>query len=318
MRLITGGSGYLGIALTHFLLDKGFEVRGFDLKKSPLLPENIDFFQGDIRDERAVMKACAGISHVYHLAALLPQRKAPPKIMRAVHMGGTENVLRAAAEHNVQRVVFLSSSEVYGKMKIVPCPEDAPRNPLGEYARNKIECEAICERYAKEKGLKISILRPPTLIGPGILDDAILLMMKELRRGGIFPVIGSGRNRVQALDVMDCAQAVFVCGEKPEAIGEVFNIGCSEVPTLMEIAVEMKKYAGTRVKIIRVPAAIGINLLRLLNLFGVSPMMPEHYELLTSSYMMDTTKIKKKLGWAPEKTYLQSARNMYDWYLNKL
>lgn len=320
MRLITGGSGYLGIFLARRLVEKKIGVRVFDLNRSPLLSEKtekIEFFKGDVRDAGAVSEACEGVTHVYHLAALIPQRKAAAGVMRAVHVGGTENVLRACVERRVEKMVFLSSSEAYGRMKIIPCPEDAPKNPLNEYGRNKIECEKLCERYAKEAGVRYSILRPPTLIGPEISEEGILLMLKSLSKGGVLPVIGGGKNRVAALDVRDCAEAVFICGERPEAVGQTFNVACKDSPTLLEIAEGMKKIAGTGVKVIRIPAAVGINALRLLNLFGLSPIMPDHYELLTDDFVLDTSKIRDTLGWKPEKSYMESSRDMYEWYLKE-
>lgn len=317
MRLVTGGSGFLGIALARLLLDEGYEVRVFDMKRSPLLPEKAGFFEGDIRDRKAVAAACEGASHVYHLAALLPQSKAPKKVMRAVHVGGALNVLDACVEKNVQSVVYLSSTEVYGRMTAIPCPEDAPGNPVGEYGRNKVEGEKLCLRYVREKGLRISILRPPTLIGPGIAEEGINKLMGQLRRGGVLPVVGRGKNRVQALDVRDCARAVFLCGGKPEAAGEIFNVRCDDVPTMLEMALEMKRTAGTRVKIIRIPAAVGINAFRLLNVFDLSPVRPEHYELMMYDFVSDTSKIKNMLGWKPEKTYAESAADMYEWFLKE-
>lgn len=315
MRLITGGSGFLGIAMARLLVEKGCGVRVFDLKRSEDLPDSVDFFSGDIRDAGAVMDACAGVSHVYHFAALLPQRKASKKMMREVHIGGTENVLRACEKQKVESVVSLSSTETYGKMKTIPCPEDAPQNPIGEYGRNKVSCEKLCMFYVKGKGLRISIVRPPTLIGPGILDEGIIMMMEQVRRGGVLPIIGGGGNRAQALDVRDCAEAVFLCGERPEAEGEAFNVSCGDVPTMLEMAEAMKKKAGTNVKIIKVPAAIGINALRLLNLFDASPIRPEHYELMTSDFVSNITKIGNMLGWKPEKSYSDSVADMYDWHL---
>ncbi|MEW5946193.1 MAG: NAD(P)-dependent oxidoreductase [bacterium] len=317
MRLITGGSGFLGAALARLLLEKGLDVRVFDLKPSPALPPEVDFRRGDVRDPDAVADAVRGASHVYHLAALLPQRKAPRRLMRAVHVGGTENVLNACAEHGAAGMVFLSSSEVYGKMKVIPSPEDAPKKPLAEYGRNKLETESLCLRFAERHPLALSILRPPTLIGPGIFDEGIKMMMNQVRKGAPLPIIGAGKNRVQALDVGDCASAVFACGESPRAASEIFNARADDVPSLLEVTTALVKHAGSKSKIIKVPAALGVNALRLLNVFGLSPMRPEHFELLTRDHVMDTRKIKEKLGWAPRWSYLESVKEMYDWFVRE-
>lgn len=317
MHLITGGSGYLGIALARQLVNDGQKTRVYDLKRSPLLPGDSEFIGGDIRDADAVAAACEGATRVYHLAALIPQRKASRAVCRAVHVHGTRHVLDGCVKHGVERVVFLSSSEVYGHMEMTPCPETAPPAPLNEYGRNKVECEAMCAEYGKAHDLKIAILRPPTLIGTGITDDGILLMLKALERGSVFPIIGNGENRVHALDVDDCAAVVRLCAEEPRAVGGTFNVGCAGVPSLYEIAVGMKKIAHSSVIVLRVPAALGIGILRVLSILGISPIMPDHFELMTGDFVLDTSKIKNELGWVPSKTYFQSAEAMYNWYIKE-
>lgn len=318
MRVIIGGSGYLGVFLARRLRELGFPVRVFDLNRSPLLPGDVDFVGGDIRDTAAVGRACDGADRVYHLAALIPQRKAPLEVVRGVHILGTENVLRACVDHRVDRVVFLSSSEVYGRMRVIPCPEDAPLRPINEYGRNKVEGEEMCAHYGAEHGLRIAILRPPTLIGPEISEEGLLLMLKTIRDGGVLPVIGSGRNRVNALDVRDCADVVIQCGDRPEAVGQTFNISCDGVPDLLEIAAALKKHARSKVKVIRIPAPVGLAALRLLYSLNLSPIMPDHFDLLIHDAILDISRIKSVLGWSPSRTYLESSRDMYDWYVQSL
>lgn len=314
MRLITGGCGYLGIALARYLLKKECEVRIFDRDKSPELPDGTEFIEGDIRDAQAVSDACRGVTHVYHLAAMLPQSRAPRGLMRAVHIGGAENMLIAAMRHGVSSMVYLSSVEAYGRMAMIPCPEDAPLNPFGEYGRNKVACEAMCRTFSDEHGLRISIIRPPTLIGPGIRDAGVFMMLRALSRGGVIPIIGSGRNRVQALDVRDAARAVFLCGEKSEAAGRVYNVRCDDTPSMRDIARILIEHADTGARMVRIPARAGIGALRIIDFIGLSPVVADHYELITGEFITDTTRIKNELGWTPRWTYAASLREMYDWY----
>lgn len=315
MRLITGGSGFLGTALARLLVSNGLKARVFDMKRPAQLPAGVEFFQGDIRDAKSVSSACEGAARVYHLAALLPQSKAPVNIMRAVNVGGTRNVLDACAKHGVDAMVYLSSVEVYGRMGDTPCPEDAPKNPVGEYGRTKLECEALCLARAKEAGLHVAILRPPTLIGPGVTDKGVLTMMRGVRDGGAFPLVDGGRNRVQALDARDCAAAVLLIGDRSAAAGEAFNVrAAGDVPSVRELARALKKHARSRVTLIEIPAPLAIGALRFLDALGLSPIVPEHFEQMADNFISDTTKIENRLGWTPEKTYIESACDMYDWF----
>ena len=314
MRLITGGSGFLGIALARYLLKKDCDVRVFDKNKSPELPGQVEFIEGDIRDARAVSGACRGMTHLYHLAAMLPRSRAPRSLMREVHLGGLENVLAAAMMHGVSSMVYLSSVEAYGRMAMIPCPEDAPLNPVGEYGRNKAAGEVICRAFFDDRGLHISILRPPTLIGPGIQEPGVFMMMRALKRGGVIPIIGSGRNRVQALDVRDAARAVYICGEKAEAAGRTYNVRCDDTPSMREIVRILIDHADTGARMVRIPARAGVGALRFLDLFGLSPMVADHYELMAEEFIADTTRIKKELGWTPRWTYAESLKEMYGWY----
>jgi nucleoside-diphosphate-sugar epimerase len=171
---------------------------------------------------------------VHHLAALIPQRRADPETMRAVNVGGTKNVLDAARAAGVRRVVFLSSVEVFGVPAIVPCPEDGPLAPLGEYGRNKIAAEALC-REAAAQGLEVVILRPPTIVGPGLEEPFLVGLMAAIRDGRPVTLLGDGRNRFQFVHAEDVVSACLLAADHPAAVGEVFHIGSADVPPIREM-----------------------------------------------------------------------------------
>ena len=199
--LVTGAAGFLGQHLVHRLLERGDKVRALDIS----VPEGFaagaemtaggvrgkgwiagdisgaEWIAADIRDAEAVASACKDMDTVYHLASLIPQRKANIETMRAVNIGGTKNVLDAARNAGLRRVIYLSSVEIFGVPKVVPCPEDGELAPLGEYGRNKIEAERLC-REACAAGFPVVMLRPPTITGSGLDEPFILSLLSAIQK----------------------------------------------------------------------------------------------------------------------------------------
>lgn len=312
-HLVTGASGFFGQSLVNFLVSTGHRVRAFDLQPAPF-PPGVEFAPGDIRDAGVVERACAGVDVVHHLAALLPQRRATRPVMQAVNVGGTRNLLEAAKRQGVRRVVFLSSTEIYGRPRVLPCPEDAESHPLGEYGRNKVEAEALCHDFS-ENGLDVAVLRPPTIVGPGIPDRMLLKMMELLRTGGTYPLPGAGANRVALISARDCARACLLAAESPRAPGGAFNIAAEEKPpTVREMARSLIEHAGTRVRTVSVPPALILAGLEFLHLFGLSPLEREHYLLLHRDYYFDLKRSREVLGWRAEHSTVGAVVEMYEWY----
>ncbi len=327
LHLVTGASGFLGRALVELLVSEGHRVRAFDLalpggrggehpqvRLEPDLPRGAEFVRGDIRDARAVEEACRGADAVHHLVALLPQKRAPRPLMQAVNVGGTRNVLEGAKRQKARRVVFLSSTEVYGRPRTLPCPEDAEPWPLGEYGRNKVEAEALCRDYGRD-GLEVVVLRPPTIVGPRIPDRMLLRMMELLRTGGTYPLPGSGANRVALLSARDCARACLVASESPRAPEGVFNIAAEErPPTVRELAEALIAHAGTRIRMFSVPPSLVLGGLEFLHILGLSPLEREHYLLLHRDYYFGLRRSREMLGWKAQQSTREAMVEMFEWY----
>ncbi len=168
MDLVTGGAGFVGSHLARRLMEKGRDVRVFDIEKSPYLPEGVDFVQGDMRDYQAVRKAAKGAEVVYHLAFVQSLSKRPESEKWQVNFGGTENFLRAAVENEVKRFVFTSTIEVYSPFPPFRAPETAPSDrPFGWYGRHKKACEELCWHYHYQYNLPVAMMRMPTICGRG-------------------------------------------------------------------------------------------------------------------------------------------------------
>lgn len=315
MDLVTGGTGFLGRTLVNELVKRGKKVRVFDLEKLIELPSEVEFIKGDIRDYQVVEKACEDIDVVYHLVALMPQRKADKKTMVDVNVVGTENVLKASLEKGLKKVVFLSSSEVYGAPEKIPITEDSKLNPIGEYGKNKVEAEKLCLKYYKEKGLPVVILRPMTIVGPGIDIEPFPTILERGSKGKALFMIGDGSQRFQMVDVVDCAEACILAAEKDEATEEIFNLGSESVPSFRELAEEIKKHAQSKSRIYSVNPKLAKAFLRILDIFGLSPLEKDHYMLIEIEFVLDISKAKKILGWSPRKNNFQMAKEIFDWYI---
>jgi nucleoside-diphosphate-sugar epimerase len=210
--LITGGSGFLGINLTRYLLNKGHEVICYDIADFDY-PERdrITFIKADIRDRAALDRAMPGVHIVVHTAAALPLYS--KEDIYTTDVIGTRNVVEAAYQAGVERLIHISSTAVYGIPDHHPLYEDDPLHGVGPYGEAKIEAERICLEY-RQKGMCIPIIRPKSFIGPERLG-VFALLYDWARDGRGFPVLGNGKNRYQYLDVEDLCDAIYLCATLP-------------------------------------------------------------------------------------------------------
>lgn len=316
MILITGGSGFLGAALARRLIESGERVRNLDITAPPETLQGCEFFQGDIRDARRVEEACRGCSAVFHSVGIMPQARAPRAVMQAVNVGGTRNVLDGAVKNGVTRVIFASSAEVYGFPERIPIPEDSRKAPIGEYGRNKLEAEGMCLDDMKHHGLETVILRPSTLIGPGITEPLFLRFLGLASRDKPLFYLSPGTSLFQMTSLSDCVEACIRAWKTPGIGGEAFNIGADGTLPMKEQIMELKARAGIRSRVFPLPAGPVKLAMRLLHPLGLSPLEPDHFHLADVDYVMDCNKAKTLLGWAPAKTNLDMIAEAFDWYKN--
>ena len=200
LSLITGGAGFIGSNMVRFLLDKGQKVRvldNFETGKRENLAEvadRIELIEGDIRDMDAVKRAVKGAEIVYHLAALgsVPRSMKDPATTHDVNVNGTFNVLMAARDEKVKRIVFSSSSSVYGQSKVLPQHEDLPLAPISPYGATKAIAEIYFRSFYETYGFQSSCLRYYNVFGPrqdptSQYAAAIPLFVSSLSLLGKFP-----------------------------------------------------------------------------------------------------------------------------------
>lgn len=313
---ITGGSGFLGINLIRYLLEKGDEIVSFDIVPFDY-PEKtkITAVVGDIRDKNAVEKAMERADIVVHCAAALPLYK--KEDIFSTDIDGSRNVLEAAYKHKVDRFIHISSTAVYGIPDHHPLYEDDTLIGVGPYGISKVKTEKVCEDFRK-KGMCVTIIRPKSFIGPERLG-VFALLYDWAKDGHHFPMIGSGNNRYQLLDVEDLCTAIYLCTIKEKKlVNDTFNIGAKEYTTMKEDYQVVLDKAGFGKKIIGFPAAPVIWGLRILEALRISPLYKWVYETASKDSFVSIEKAEKKLGWKPKYSNKDALLRNYQWYLDNL
>jgi nucleoside-diphosphate-sugar epimerase len=314
--LVTGGAGFLGINLVRYLLGRGYEVVSLDIAPFDY-PERdrIVEVRGDIRRRGDVDRAMQGVDVVVHTAAALPLYK--PADIYSTDIDGLRTVLASAQAHGVNRVVHISSTAVYGIPDHHPLVEDDALDGVGPYGEAKVMAEQICLEF-RAKGMCIPIIRPKSFVGPERLG-VFALFYDWARDGKSFPVLGSGNNRYQLLDVEDLCDAIFLTMTGDcEKVNDVFNIGAKEFTTLKQDYQAVLDYAGYGRKIVSLPAAPMIWTLRFLEALKLSPLYRWVYETVTEDSFVSIEKAEAVLGFAPKYSNQDALIRNYQWYLDHL
>jgi len=311
--LVTGGAGFMGINLVRYLLQRGYAVRSLDIAPFSY-PEHgqVEVMQGDVRDPATVDRAVRDVDLIFHCAAALP--RSPADDIQSSILDGTRNVLAAALSHGIARVIYISSTAVYGIPDHHPLREEDRLDGVGPYGKAKIEAEACCEAFRRE-GLCVPILRPKSFVGPERLG-IFAILYDWAADGRHFPLIGKGDNRYQLLDVEDLCQACLLCATAPaEIANETFNVGAKVFGTMREDFQAVLDRAGHGKRIIRLPLGPAVQALRLLEALHLSPLYQWVYETAGTDSFVSCERIETRLGFAAQFSNREALLRNYQWYL---
>ncbi len=313
MYLVTGGSGFFGQHLIQVLRSHGCAVKSLDILPPSERCDGVEYVTVDVRSEQALRAHFQAGDIVIHNAALVPLAH-DPKGFWEVNVEGTRNVLKVALEKGIKKVVFISSSSVYG----IPATgegitEETPQAPFESYGQSKAEAEHICQAY-KDR-LDISIVRPRTIVGPGRMG-LLSLLFEWVKAGTPIAILGNGKNRYQLIAGKELAEVVWLISSRP-CKGEDFNAGTSQFGTLESDLQTFLQRVQSSSKILKIPgwfARVSLPLLRVLRLV---PFASYQYHVADKDIWFRTDKLKQWLDFVPTESNADVLVETYEWYIKQ-
>jgi len=262
---VTGGAGFIGSHLVKNLVEHGDEIIVIDnlntgkKKNIEKFSEKIDFFEVDIRDFNAIEDILKNVDGIFHEAALASVQDSfrIPDEFFDVNVKGTENIFKIGKKLGI-KVVYASSSSVYGNPIQVPIKESDGKNPFNPYAKTKLEDDELAEKYARN-GLKVIGLRYFNVFGPGQSKEyaGVIKLFLERIQQGLPPLInGDGLQVRDFVYVNDVVNANMLAMES-NVDGEFFNIGTNSVVSVLDLANMIIKFSGLKLKPIHLPPVPG-------------------------------------------------------------
>jgi UDP-glucose 4-epimerase len=311
LYLVTGAAGFIGSSLAHALLERGERVRGIDNlstgKRENLaeIADHIDFRQADLLDPAACADACRGVDYVLHQAALasVPRSVADPVSTHASNVDGTLNLLVAARDAKVKRVVYAGSSSVYGDAPTLPKREDMPPDPISPYAASKLAGELYMTSFHRVYGLETVTLRYFNVFGPrqdansqysGVLARFITQMLQDEHP----TIFGDGEQSRDFTYVDNVVNANLLACRAPAAAvaGRVFNTATGKRYTLNQTFNVLKKITGYG---------------------GTARYSPERIGDVRHS-LADIALAQKHLGYKPHVDFAQGLEHTVAWYRTQI
>ena len=311
--LVTGAGGFIGRHLTECLVNTGARVRAFVRYNSradsgllkqlaPEILDQIEIVAGDLRDQHAVSQAVAERACVFHLGALIaiPYSYQHPREVAETNLIGTLNILQACREHQIQRLVHISSSEVYGTARSVPIDECHPLQAQSPYSASKIGADKLAESFYCSFGLPVVTIRPFNTYGPWQSTRAVIptIITQALSQDVI--CLGNLEARRDFTYVTDTVNGMMRGGQVAGIEGQVLNLGTGEDISIGELTQIVIEQIGRPIKI-----EVDPNRLR-----------PEKSEVrrLLSNY----GKAQQLLSWQPQVSFEQGVKQTIAWITEHL
>ena len=307
--LVTGADGFIGSHLTESLLEKGYEVKAFSYYNSfntwgwlDTLPkeklDEIEVFTGDIRDPNGVRTAMQGVDAVFHLAALIaiPFSYHSPDTYVDTNIKGTLNVLQAARDLDLERVLVTSTSEVYGTAQYVPIDEHHPFQGQSPYSATKIGADRLAESFYRSFELPVSIVRPFNTYGPRQSARAVIpTIITQLLAGHETIRLGSLTPTRDFNYVKDTAAGFIAIAQSQQTIGEEINIATQQEISIGDLAKEIISQINPKANIVCEQERL-------------RPQKSEVNRLLGSN-----EKIRKLTDWKQQYTFAQGIEETIAW-----
>ncbi len=311
--LVTGADGFIGSHLVECLLEEGYQVKAFCYYNSfnswgwldTLLKDklaNVEIFMGDIRDPNGVRAAVMGVDVIYHLAALIaiPFSYHSPDSYLDTNIKGTLNVLQAAKDYAIERVLVTSTSEVYGTAQFVPITELHPKQPQSPYSATKIGADSIADSFYRSFDLPVSIVRPFNTYGPRQSARAIIpTIISQLLSGHTKIKLGDVSPTRDLLYVQDTVRGFLAVAQCDKLIGHEVNIATGTEISIGDLAESIMRQINSDAKIVS-------------DSDRIRPAKSEVFRLLGSN-----EKLKAYTNWTPHFTLDEGLAETIKWFSDK-
>ncbi len=269
LYVVTGGAGFIGSHLSEELLRRGHRVRVVDNlstgKRSNIADHAaVEFLEADLADSQAAVEALRGADYVLHQAAVpsVPQSISDPLSTHHANITASVNVLIAARNAGVKRLVYAGSSAAYGNSRSLPVSEDAMPQPLSPYALQKLAAEQYCQLFTALYGFETVVVRYFNVFGPrqdpaSPYSGVVSLFAKALLEGRSPTIFGDGCQTRDFTYVTNVVDGVLRACEAPGIAGQVFNVATGRAVSLNELAETMRSIVGASVVPIHEPPRRG-------------------------------------------------------------
>ena len=263
--VVTGGAGFIGSHLTEKLVKQGDVVTVLDnlntgkIENLKSVSKKINFVQNDIRDFEVLRSLMENVDGVFHQAAMASVQDSfrIPEKFHDVNVNGTENIFKIAKEFGI-KVVYASSSSVYGDTSILPTTESDEKRPINPYAKTKLEKDKLAEQYAKN-GLKVIGLRYFNVFGPRQSKEyaGVIKLFLERIQQGLPPLVNGDGLQIRDFVYVDDAVNANILSMESDIDFEFFNIGTGTTISILDLANIIIKFSGLKIKPIHRPALSG-------------------------------------------------------------
>jgi nucleoside-diphosphate-sugar epimerase len=304
--LVTGGAGFIGSHIVHALVTAGATVRVLDdlstghLHNLDGVQDSVDFVRGSLTDPAIVRRAVSGVDFVIHQAAIpsVPRSVKDPVATNAANIDGTLNLLVAARDAGVKRLVYASSSSIYGDTPTLPKDETMPPHPQSPYALQKLTAEEYCRLFWEQYGLQTVMLRYFNVFGPrqdptSQYTGVIAKFATALLTGERLTIFGDGLTSRDFTFVANNVRANLLACIAPEsAAGQAMNVAVGDRITLLELLDGMQRLLGT----------------------NLEPVFAPEREGDVKHSQADTGKARRLIGYEPVATFAEGLEATVAWY----
>jgi nucleoside-diphosphate-sugar epimerase len=310
--IVTGSSGFYGSILINYLKKKGIATLGLDLHQNKKL-EKFKTLEIDLCKSSAAAKIIPQVKFdaIIHLATLIDFGVKNQKKLYKNNINTTKTVIQLAKRFNIAKIIFTSSNsiflgskETYITRKTLPCPRDA-------YGKSKLASEKLLIKLNKKK--VIHILRCPNIVDAGRMG-MLSILFELLENNSTIWMIGDGSSRHQCIYANDLNEAILKLLKNNRS--STLNIGSENVPSFLELYQFLVKKTKSKSKIRALPKFLVIPILKLLYFFGLSPLGPYQFRMLTKDFIFDISEIRNKIKWTPTKNNKEIMHLAYKYYLS--